>query len=109
MKSSLLAVIAAISMSPSAHAFMSANEQTELLNALNKLNPSQVVFEDIRCSNRSRMCLVKMELGAEKSKVGCAIERITSADDLFVNSAHGIEVSPYTRQALEECIQGFAR
>lgn len=108
MKSTLFSVLfAALFMSPAAQAFITSAEQKELLTAMNKINPSQVVFEDIRCSMRSRMCLVKSELGPQKIKVGCAIEKINGSSDVFVETAQGLQLSAYSRNALEQCLSGF--
>lgn len=110
MKSTLFSLLfVALFMSSAAQAFISSGEQKELLAAMNKINPSQVAFEDIRCSLRSRMCLVKSELGPQKIKVGCAIERINGSADLFVETSQGLQLSPYSREALEQCLAGFQR
>lgn len=110
MKFQVLTLISSmILMNPIAHAFISSEEQGQLLVELNKLNPAQAHFQDIRCSARSRMCLVRVELGSQKLQVGCAIERLASSEDLFTESAAGLHLSPYSQNALNQCIEGFVR
>ncbi|KYG66310.1 hypothetical protein AZI86_04435 [Bdellovibrio bacteriovorus] len=109
MKFLIAALISSFAFMGPAHAFISSEEQDQLLVAMNKLNPSQVHFQEVRCSARSRMCLVRMELGANKLPVGCAIERIASSDDLFVVNSAGMQLSAYSANALNQCIEGFIR
>lgn len=112
MKYLVLSLISSVAlMSPkAAHAFITSEEQTQLLSSMNKLNSAQVYFEDIRCSQRNRMCLVRMELGAQKLKVGCSIEQIASSADLFTgDEVTGLELSEYSRNAIEQCIAGFTK
>jgi hypothetical protein len=104
----IIHVFALSLVSFSAQAFISSDEQSQLLNSMNKLN-TQVHFQEIRCSARSRMCLVRLELGAQKLQVGCSIERIASSADLFQETATGLQLSAYSTAALNECIAGFTR
>lgn len=109
MKFLIAAIISSFAFMGPAHAFISSEEQDQLLLAMNKLNPAQVHFQEVRCSARSRMCLVRMELGANKIQAGCAIERIASADDLFVMTSAGMQLSGYSQEALNQCLEGFIR
>ena len=110
MKLFILINIFAVSLvSFSAHAFISSSEQAQLLTVMNTSNTQQIRFEDIRCSARSRMCLVRMELGAKRTPVGCSIERLNGAGDLYTETSAGLQLSPYAENALRECVAGFAK
>jgi hypothetical protein len=104
----LINVIALSFVGFSAQAFISSEEQTQLLSSMNKLN-NEVHFQDVRCSARSRMCLVRLELGEQKLPVGCSIERINSPEDLFKETANGLQLSAYSEASLNECIARFVR
>lgn len=105
----LILIFSIVSAGSFAHAFLSSEDQVQFLAAMNKINPAKVQFQDVRCSARSRMCLVRMELGAKRTAVGCAIEQIASSDDLFVSSAAGLQLSPYSQSVLNQCLEGFVR
>ncbi|WP_347359571.1 hypothetical protein [Bdellovibrio sp.] len=92
-----------------AHAFLSAQDEIQILKTLNEenLNPG-VHFEDIRCSLRNRTCLVKMEI-QEHRKTGCMIERMTDSGDLYTEQkdqkGHSrMVLSPYAEETLAACL-----
>lgn len=106
---SLIALISLLSLaSAPAHAFISSQEEVTLLAALNEQNSPQVQFENIRCSVRNRLCLVKMELSNSR-KVGCMIERLNDASDLYkeavVNGKNQLVLSDYSAEALRQCLR----
>ncbi|WP_295900678.1 hypothetical protein [uncultured Bdellovibrio sp.] len=111
MKSFILSLTSFLALvSSPAHAFISSQEETLLVEAMNQVNPAQVHVENIRCSLRNRMCLVKMEVGAHQRRAGCMIERISDAADLYtenVDKATGktvVSLSPYTQDSLDRCV-----
>lgn len=106
---SLIALISFLSLaSAPAHAFISSQEEVSLLAALNEQHNPQVHFENIRCSVRNRLCLVKMELPNSR-KVGCMIERLGDASDLYsevaVNGKSQMVLSEYSAEALRQCLR----
>lgn len=90
-------------------AFISHSQAAELIEALNQTHPS-IQVESFRCSLRSRMCLVRMEVGMPQRKVGCVIERVNEASDIFTeqkNKTSGIvslALSAYATEALDQCL-----
>lgn len=104
-----LTSLIAFASSPSL-AFISAQEEGQLLQAMNQINPAQVQFESIRCSLRNRMCLVKALVGPQAQKVGCMIERISDASELYVESLESatgktfVSLSPYAHASLSSCL-----
>lgn len=104
----LLIALFAFAASP-AHAFLSAQEKTQLLNTLNSENlNSGVHYEDIRCSLRNRACLVKMEIQQQR-KTGCMIERMTDVGDLYTEQKDSqghmrMALSRYAEETLAACL-----
>lgn len=114
MKSFILSLTSLLALASSpAHAFISSQEEGLLVEAMNQINPSQVHIENIRCSMRSRMCLVRMEVGQQQRRAGCMIERISDATDLYTQNedkATGkttVSLSPYAQEALDRCVSGM--
>ncbi|WP_374075793.1 hypothetical protein [Bdellovibrio bacteriovorus] len=110
MKSFILSLTSLLALvSTPAHAFISSQEEGLLVEAMNQINPSLHV-ENIRCSMRSRMCLVRMEVGQQQRRAGCMIERIGDATDLYSQNedkATGkttVSLSPYAQEALDRCV-----
>lgn len=115
MKFVFMALISAITLSSfSAQAFITPEENSRLLTKLNDGSFEQVHFEEIRCSLRSRMCLVKMEVGPRALKAGCMIEQIGESSEVIKESvdAQGntqTDLSSYAQEAVENCIAGLTR
>jgi|GEM_PF-2344203 len=113
MKSFILSLTAVLGIgiaSTPAHAFISTQEETLLISAMNQLNPALLKVDSIHCSLRNRMCLVKMDVGTQVHHTGCMIERLNDASDLYtesVDKATGkavVSLSPYAYESLNRCV-----
>ncbi|NUN04577.1 MAG: hypothetical protein HUU57_02335 [Bdellovibrio sp.] len=112
MKSLLLSLLSVITLAaPSAFAFVSAAEETLLLQTLNQASSAQVHFENIRCSARNSMCIFKLQLQPGERKAGCMIEGLNAAADLYVeeniNGVARINLSAYATEALQQCLRSL--
>lgn len=91
----------------SAQAFISRSEQDQVLTLLNQSSLAETHtahFEDIRCSLRSRMCLVRAELRLADKKVGCIVERISDSSEIISHDGGDTSIAPYTAKALQSCL-----
>lgn len=101
-----LFTLATLTANP-AQAFLVSQEKDLLLKAMNNATLNKdVVFEDIRCSLRTRSCLVRFQV--QNKSAGCLIEKLQDASDLYVeinseNQTHRV-LSPYTEQILAACV-----
>ncbi|WII72493.1 hypothetical protein QJS83_01245 [Bdellovibrio sp. 22V] len=115
MKKFVLSLISILSLAGApAQAFISANEEDQLLQAMNSAYEPHIQFESVRCSLRGRMCLVRLEVGS--ARIGCMIERITAAEDLYHVSQNkmtgktSVSLSPYAQTELNVCVnKAFAQ
>ncbi|XGC80521.1 hypothetical protein ACES2L_14420 [Bdellovibrio bacteriovorus] len=102
-----LITISLLLSAPSAFAFLSNAEEELLLQNLNQ-KQTAVTFEEIRCSLRNRLCLVRYEAnGANKA---CLIERINDASELYnsevdQNGKVVLNLSNYAQREVERCLQ----
>ena len=97
----------------SAHAFITPQEQGRLIAKLNEGNFGQVHFEDVRCSLRSRLCIVKLSVGPEALPAGCMIERISDSAEILTESVNAdgsvqTVISPYAEETLVACVRGLS-
>lgn len=107
MKSLLIIISLVISTSTPALAFLSHEEEALLVYDLNRNPGKDIHFDGFRCSMRSRSCLVKFEIGTRK--VGCYIERISQASDIYKESRSTgtLVLSDYAAETLNTCIEGL--
>lgn len=105
-----LIALATLTTTP-AWAFLSNQEENHLLKAMNETSLNKdLSFEDIRCSHRSRSCLVRFEI--QRKQAGCLIERLQDASDLYVEVSDGrghtqMLLSPYAEKTLAACVAGL--
>lgn len=108
MKSKVLSLITLLTIfSPSAFAFLTPQEESAFVTALNKLSADDgVTFTGVHCSGRSRLCIVKLTMDSNSN--ACVVERVMDSSDLITTSADKtVHVAPYAQSAIASCIQKF--